>query len=281
MFDLIVEGGWIVDGSGNPGRWGDVGVQGDRIAAIGRLKNTPARRRLKADGLVVCPGFVDMHSHSDIFWLAQPEALPKIRQGVTTEIIGQDGISYAPVSPANMPFWREYLAGLNGDFDIGWDWSSVGEFLERLGRRVSLNLAYLVPHGAVRMEVMGLEKRTAGPAELARMAKLVEQGMREGAFGLSTGLYYVPAVYADTAELIALCQAVARHNGIFVTHMRDYGAHIEEAFEETCTVCRQTGVRTHISHFNTTAEIGCRLMDRARQERLDITYDSYPYLAGC
>lgn len=281
MFDLILEGGWIVDGSGNPGYWGDVGVQGDRIAAIGRLKGAPARRRLKADGLVVCPGFVDMHSHSDIFWLAQPEALPKIRQGVTTEIIGQDGISYAPVSPANMPFWREYLAGLNGDFDIDWDWSSVGEFLDRLGRRVSLNLAYLVPHGAVRMEVMGLEKRTAGPAELARMAELVEQGLRQGAFGLSTGLYYVPAVYADTAELIALCQVVARHNGLFVTHMRDYGAHIEEAFEETCAVCRQTGVRTHISHFNTTAEIGNRLMDRARQERLDITYDSYPYLAGC
>ncbi|MGQ9517746.1 MAG: N-acyl-D-amino-acid deacylase family protein [Anaerolineae bacterium] len=282
MLDLILEGGWIVDGSGNPAYWGDVGVRGDRIAVIGRLKDAPARRRLDVDGMVVCPGFVDMHSHSDIFWLAQPEALPKIRQGVTTEIIGQDGISYAPVSPANMPFWREYLAGLNGDFDLDWPWSSVGEFLDRLDEKgISLNLAYLIPHGAVRMEIMGLEKRTATWGELDRMAEMVAQGMREGAFGLSTGLYYVPAVYADTAELIALCGVVARHDGLFVTHMRDYGAQIEEAFEETCTVCRRTRVRTHISHFNTTAEIGGRLMDRARQAGLDITYDSYPYLAGC
>lgn len=281
MFDLLIVGGRVVDGSTNAWYLADVGVSGGRIAAIGRLAGSQAHRTIDADGLVVCPGFVDMHSHSDAIWLDQPDALAKVRQGVTTELIGQDGISYAPVSPKNMPFWREYLAGINGDFDIGWDWSTVGEFLDRFDRGVSVNIAYLIPHGAVRMEVLGLENRQGTEDELAHMAALVEQGMQEGAYGLSTGLFYIPAIYADTRELIELCKPVGRYHGLYVTHMRDYGAQITESVEETCEIARQSGAGAHISHFNTREEIGAPLIENARRQGTDITYDSYPYLAGC
>lgn len=281
MFDLLITGGFVVDGSGNNRYLGDVGISGNRIVEIGRLRGRPAKRTIDADGLVVCPGFVDMHSHSDVLWLAQPDALGKVRQGVTTELIGQDGISYAPVSPKNMPFWREYLAGIDGDFDMDWSWSSVSEFLDRFDRGCSVNVAYLIPHGAVRMEVMGLEPRLASDAELVQMAALVERGMQEGAFGVSTGIFYVPAVYCDTRELVELCKPAGKYHGIFVTHMRDYLAHLSEACEETFTVAQQAGVGAHISHFNAKEAVGIPILDDARRRGIDLTYDTYPYLAGC
>jgi N-acyl-D-amino-acid deacylase len=281
MFDLLITGGRVVDGTGNAWYLADIGVVGDTIAAIGRLAGSQAKRHIDAAGLVVCPGFVDMHSHSDIAWLAAPDALAKVRQGVTTEIIGQDGISYAPVSPKNMPFWQDYLAGINGRLDSAPSWSSVAEFLDQFDAGVSVNLAYLIPHGAVRMEVLGLDNRQATDAELGQMAALVERGMREGAYGLSTGLFYLPAIYADTAELVALCRPVARFNGIYVTHMRNYRERIREAFEETCIISQMANVRAHISHYNTPAAVGLPLMTDARRRGVDVTYDSYPYLAGC
>jgi len=281
MFDLLITGGRVVDGTANAWYLADVGITGDRIAAIGRLAGSEAHRTIDAGGLVVCPGFVDMHSHSDVLWLDQRDALAKVRQGVTTELIGQDGISYAPVSPGNMPFWREYLAGINGDFDIGWDWATVSEFLDRFDEGVSVNIAYLIPHGAIRMEVLGLENRQATAEELAQMAALVEQGMVDGAYGLSTGLFYIPAVYANTKELVEICKPVGKYGGIYVTHMRDYGAHIDESFEETCIISQESGAGAHISHYNTTAEIGAPLVEAARRRGVDLTYDTYPYLAGC
>ena len=281
MFDLLISGGRVVDGSGNPWHLADVGVIGDQIAAIGRVAGSRARRIIDASGLVVSPGFVDMHSHSDVLWLDQPDALGKVRQGVTTELIGQDGISYAPVSPKNMHFWREYLAGIDGDFDLDWSWSTVAEFLDRFDESVSVNIAYLVPHGAVRMEVLGLEDRQGTNEELVQMAALVEQGMKDGAYGLSTGLFYIPAVYANTRELVELCRPVVRYNGIYVTHMRDYGEMFAEAFEETCIISQESGAPAHISHYNTTAAIGVPLIEDARRRGIDITYDTYPYLAGC
>jgi N-acyl-D-amino-acid deacylase len=281
MFDLLITGGRVVDGSGNAWYRADVGVVGDSVAAIGNLSGMPAGRTIDAVGLVVCPGFVDMHSHSDVYWLAQPDARAKVLQGVTTELIGQDGISYAPVSPKNMPFWREYLAGIDGDFDLDWSWSSVADFLSRFDKGTSVNVAYLIPHGAVRMEVLGLENRQGSEDELARMAAIVDKGMREGAFGVSTGLFYVPAVYANTRELVALCRPAARYNGIFVTHMRNYGDGFCDAFTETVQVSQQAGIAAHISHFNTRESVGKPLLDSARGSGVDLTYDSYPYLAGC
>ena len=159
MFELIIWGGRIIDGSGNPWYYGDVGICGDRISTIGKLDNADARRVIDASGLVVCPGFIDMHSHSDIMLLAKPRHEPKIMQGVTTDVIGMDGLSYAPLSPVNLHMQRQYLSGLDGNPDISWDWSSVSEYLDRLDRRVAINLAYLVPHNALRLETVGFVNR--------------------------------------------------------------------------------------------------------------------------
>ncbi len=281
MFDLLIRNGRIVDGTGNPWYRADVGIRGERIAAIGHLAGAEAGHVIDAQGQVVCPGFVDPHSHSDLYLLAHPHHEPKIRQGVTTEVLGQDGISYAPVSDEGMAYWRDYWRAVDGRPELDWGWRGVGEFLACFDQRVSPNVAYLVPHGTVRYEVLGLADRPPTKGELAHMEELVAQGMEEGAVGLSTGLTYLPAFYSTTEELVACCRAVARYGGVYVTHLRDYGEHIAEAIEEALTIGRETGVPVHISHFNGRAEECLPLMDRARAEGLDVTFENYPYLAGC
>ncbi|TES88671.1 MAG: D-aminoacylase, partial [Dehalococcoidia bacterium] len=180
MFDIIIRGGRVIDGSGSPGYYGDIGLQGNRIAAIGKLEPSQASRIIDASGLVVCPGFIDMHTHSDVMMLANPRHQVKVMQGVTTDLIGLDGLSYAPLSPDNLQMMRRYLSGLNGNPDIAWDWSSVGEFLARFDRKVAINVAYLVPHNALRLETMGFVDRFATVEEMAGMQALMAQGMREG-----------------------------------------------------------------------------------------------------
>jgi len=281
MFDLLISNGRIVDGTGNPWCRADVGIQGERITAIGRLAGAEAASVIDAQGHVVCPGFVDPHSHSDLYLLAHPQHEPKIRQGVTTEVLGQDGISYAPVSDKGLAYWREYWRAVDGQPDLNWDWRGVGEFLARFDRQVSPNVAYLVPHGTVRYEALGLADRPATEGELAHMQELVAQGMEEGAVGLSTGLTYLPGFYSTTEELIACCRVVARYGGVYVTHLRGYGERIAEAIQEAVTIGRETGVPVHISHFNGRAEECLPLVDRARAQGVDLTFDNYPYLAGC
>jgi len=281
MLELLIRGGRLVDGTGNPWYRGDIGIQGGRIAAIGQLAAASAVRTIDAAGLVVSPGFIDVHCHSEMPLLANPCHEARLRQGITTELLGQDGISYAPVSLANRDFWAWYMTGLDGPVPVPWEWSSVGEFLARYHQRVAGNVAYLMPHGNVRYEVMGSAQRPATAGELRRMQALVAEGMAQGAAGLSTGLIYEPCVYANTDELIALCAPVAEAGGVFVTHMRDYLARIVPALEETFAIARAAHVPAHISHFNTTADVGLPLVDRARQEGLEITFDVYPYRAGC
>jgi N-acyl-D-amino-acid deacylase len=281
MFDLLIHNGRIMDGTGNPWYRADVGIRGERIAAIGSLGGSEALQAIDAHGQIVCPGFVDPHSHSDLYLLAHPRHEPKMLQGVTTEVLGQDGISYAPVSDAGLTHWRDYWMAVDGRPDLEWGWRSVADFLARFDRAVSPNVAYLVPHGTVRHEVMGLADRPLTDVELRRMEELIAQGMEEGAMGLSTGLTYLPAFYSTTEELVACCQVVARYGGVYVTHLRDYGDHISGAVEEALTIGRRTGVPVHISHFNGRAEECLPLIDRARSEGLDVTFENYPYLAGC
>jgi len=280
VFDLLIVGGRLVDGTGNPWYRADIAVRDGQIVAIGHLRGALARRTINADGLVVSPGFIDVHVHSDVMLLAEPEHEGQVRQGVTTELLGQDGMSYAPVSPETLPFWREYLAGVGGAPDIDWSWQTVGEYLARFDRQVAVNVAYLIPHGNVRYEVMRMEQRPPTPEELARMQSLVAQGMADGAVGLSTGLFYVPGVYANTDELIALCRPVAEAGGVYVTHMRDYGAHYRESLAEVFTIGREAHLPVHISHLNLRAE-ALPLIDQAREAGIEVTFDTYPYLAGC
>lgn len=286
MFDIIVRGGDVIDGSGSPRYRADVGIRGERIAAIGRLDSSRAQRVIDASGRVVCPGFIDVHTHSDVLLLAHPRHEPKIFQGVTTDLLGLDGLSYAPLSPANLLMMRRFLSGLNGEPDIDWSWSSVSEYLARFHRQVAVNVAYLVPHNALRLETVGFADRPPDAAELAGMQALLAQGMEEGAVGFSTGLDYYPCRYAGREGLIGICRTVAEHDGVSVWHVRKLELGLLESIREVLRIAAETGVRTHFSHYAVPdasrrgeSEEMLAMVDRARESGLDVTFDSYPYIA--
>ncbi|RAV21409.1 N-acyl-D-amino-acid deacylase family protein [Paenibacillus contaminans] len=287
MMDIVIRNGQVYDGTGNPWMKADIGIRSGKLAAIGDLKGEQGRTEIDAEGLAVCPGFIDTHVHSDLLCTKPDIHHVKVLQGVTTELLGQDGISVAPVSEHTKPLWQQQLRGLNGD--IGdWPWNSVDDYLRFLEQAdLSGNVMYLVPHGAVRTLVMGFEDRKATPEELSRMRELVELAMREGAVGVSSGLVYPPNVFADQAELIEICKGAAAYNGCFVVHVRSESSRFIEALEEVIEAARQSGVRLHISHFKAIGGANrhkfadaLALMDKERANGLEITFDQYPYMAG-
>lgn len=288
MHDLLIRGATIVDGSGAPGYRGDIAVDGDRIALVGRVETRDARRWLEADGLTLAPGFIDLHAHSDLMLFEHPEHYRKVRMGVTTELLGQDGLSYAPATPEALVAMRDMVAGINGAPDIDYDWTSVADYLERLGAAgPAVNVAYLVPHGLLRLSVLGMADRPATADEIERMATLAAAGMRDGALGVSTGLTYPPAKWAETREISGICKAIAAYSGIYVTHHRDYGAGLIDAVEEALEIGRDARVPVHFSHFHMPGEVWkgrapelLRILSRARIAGQDVTLDAYPYLAG-
>ncbi|GAH65363.1 unnamed protein product, partial [marine sediment metagenome] len=207
--------------------------------------------------------------------------------GVTTDLLGLDGLSYAPLSPANLQMMRHYLSGLNGNPNISWDWNSVSEYLARFDRRVAINVAYLVPHNALRLETMGFADRVATAEELTKMQELMAQGMREGAVGFSTGLDYCPCRYANEEELIKICEVVAEYNGVSVWHIRKLDLGFIESIREAIRIAEKTKVKTHFSHYSVSdfANRGkskemLAIVDEAREKGLDVTFDSYPYIAS-
>jgi N-acyl-D-amino-acid deacylase len=288
QFDTIISGGRLVDGTGALWRRADVAIAGDRIAAIGNLDGVPAQQRIEAGGCIVCPGFIDTHSHADLALLTGREMEGRLRQGITTELLGQDGLSYAPADEIALHAWRRYLVGLNGDApDSAWTWRTVGEFLQELEGQTS-NAAYLLPHGAIRVSTIGWRDGQAQDGELKAMQALVEQGLEEGAAGLSTGLTYMPCSPASTAEMVSLCRPVAARGGVYVTHMRSYDEGILDAMDETIEIGRQSGAAVHISHLRLAAPtiwgLGQKVADKideAREAGIDVTFDLYPYTAGC
>ncbi len=280
-FDLIARGGWVVDGTGGPAFRADVAVLDMMIAAVGNLSGAQARRTIDAEGLLVVPGFIDAHVHGDLMLLADPVHLPALRQGVTTYIIGQDGCSFAPGSASTLDYMRRYTAGFNGDPpEVVADWLDVEGYLARFDRRVAINVGFLIPNGNVRIEVMGHDPRPAEDDDIRAMRRLVRQGMDAGALGLSTGLDYLPSRHADAREIAALCEAIAPDDGVYVTHMRAYGANAAVGMDEVREIARRSGVAAHVSHYNGPADVLLPLIDRGLAEGLDLTYDTYPYLAG-
>jgi N-acyl-D-amino-acid deacylase len=286
--DVLISGGRLIDGSGAPWRYADLAISAGRVVAVGRLGDTRARLRIDARGDIVCPGFIDMHSHADLALLTGRDMDGRLRQGITTEVVGQDGLSYAPAGAANLQAWRRYLAGLNGDAPhAAWSWRTVGEFLEVLEGRTS-NAVTLIPHGAVRVEAMGWDARPARGDELATMRSLVRQGLAEGAAGLSTGLSYAPCAHATTEEMVELCQELAEAGGLYVTHLRSYGARLLDALDEAVEIGRRSGVAVHVSHLRgsdpSTWGLATEIVDRidgAREAGIDVTFDLYPYTVGC
>jgi N-acyl-D-amino-acid deacylase len=281
MFDFVLAGGRVVDGTGSPWFRADVGVRGDRIAAVGALGRAEARRRLDVAGRVVAPGFVDTHVHADLALLVDPLHEAAIRQGVTTYLLGQDGVAMAPAAPATLAYVRRYTAGFSGRFEVADSWSSMAEYLGRFDRRAAVNVACLVPNGNVRMDVMGLETRAPTRDELARMRRIVRQAMEEGAVGVSSGLDYIPSRYAETEELVELCREIAPFGGVYVTHMRGYSpGTVVGAMDEVFRIAREADVPALISHFNSQADLVLPHLDRARAGGLDVAFDLYGYLAG-
>ncbi|HEY6553491.1 MAG TPA: amidohydrolase family protein, partial [Vicinamibacteria bacterium] len=217
-FDLIIENGSVVDGTGAPGRRADVGIAGRAIAAIGDLGAASAARRLDACGCVVSPGFVDIHNHSDLVLLADGRAESMIRQGVTTQVTGNCGLTPAPVHDRVRTDIQKTMIGPSYG---SWKWNTFGEFLGELrGASKATHVAALVGHGAIRAAAMGFENRRPTAGELDDMRRLTDEAMEAGAVGMSTGLVYPPGLYSETEELIELSRVVARHGGYYASHMR-------------------------------------------------------------
>ena len=259
-FDLIIRNGRLVDGANNPWRYADLGVRADAIAAVGSLKGKTATREIDANGMVVAPGFIDIHNHGRRNIFEVPSAENFIRQGVTTLMEGNDGGSPLP----------------------------IGEFLASLDKlRPAVNMGVFVGHGSVRQEVLEIAKRHATPAELEAMKKLVDQAMRDGAFGISTGLFYVPGNFAPTEEVIELGKVVAKYGGMHISHMRDEAADIVKSVAETIRIGEEAGIPTQVSHHKVIgkanwglSETTLRMVVEARSRGVDVTIDQYPYTAS-
>ena len=286
MFDVLLRDGRVVDGSGQPWFRASVGVSGDALSLIrGDASTLEAGRVIEAADAVICPGFIDMHSHSDLSLFTAPRHEVKLRQGVTTELLGMDGLSYAPVSPPKLEQLLHYLAAINGPPPPGVRWSSVAEYLRLLDGQAACNVAFMVPHAALRVEALGWDDRPPTDSELARMQELARQGMRDGAFGFTTGLTYPPGAYSDTAELVAVCQSIADLGGFYMTHARyTLGDKLLDPFREAVEIGRRSGVPAHISHYHNPVDgMGAQmvnLVDEARSAGVDVTYDQYPYAAA-
>ncbi len=282
MFDSLIRGGRVIDGSGLPWFHADVAVKDGRIAAIGHLGQTQAKTVIPANGLIVCPGFLDAHVHGDLPLFVDPYHEPAVRQGVTTYVLGQDGVAFAPGSATTQEYMRRYTAGFSGNFPTpGKSWNTVAEYLALFDLKCAINACTLIPNGNVRMEAMGLESRRATGDELHTMKRLVREGMEQGAVGFSSGLDYVPSIYADEDELTALCEEIAPFGGIYVTHMRGYNLQkAPPALQEVFNIGRRAGCGVHVSHFNCVAEQTIPLLDAARAAGIDVTFDLYCYLYG-
>jgi N-acyl-D-amino-acid deacylase len=284
--DLLITGGTLVDGTGAPGRPGSVAVVGDRLRLLPADEPPPrAGRTIDATGRVVAPGFIDLHSHGGLVILADPHHEPKVRQGITTEVVGVDGLSYAPFPRSeDLQQLREMNAGLDGDPPgVAFDWSTVASYLDRLDGR-SLNVATLVGNTPVRIAAMGWDQRPADDAAVASQRSIVREAMEDGAVGLSSGLDYPPGAYATTDELAALANEAAKLGGFYHTHVRySLGDRFLDPFREAIEIGRRGEAPAHITHFYHrqtfpgTPDQMLELVDDARATGQDVTFDAYPY----
>lgn len=288
MFDLLIKGGTIIDGTGNVGFKGDVAIEGDKVKILrGDTSSVKANKVIDASGYIVAPGIIDVHTHSDLVALVEPLNEPKIRQGITTEMIGLDGIGYTPLSKKNLEAMLCFFCGINGYPELNYSWKSVTEYLERFHHKVAGNMVYLLPNGGLRAETVGWEMRPATKTEIKKMQALIRQGMAEGAVGLSSGLQYAPSSYANTEELTELCRTVGECGGVHVTHVRyDLGDGIFDGFREAALIGQRSGCPVHISHFYATPFLRgqtarmLQFVDNVRASGVDLTFDAYPWEAG-
>ena len=288
MLDILIKGGQVYDGLGGEPYPADVGIAGDRIAAIGQLTGAEARVTIDAARRAVAPGFIDMHSHADLNLLTSPAAEPKVRQGVTTELVGMCGLGPVPTRPQTGAAWRQALIGILGERPEEWPWPTFGAYLAALeAARPALNVAALVTHGAIRAAMLGLEDRRPDEEQLGAMGRMVAAALADGAFGMSVGLVYLPCFFAEGAESVALYSRVAAGGGIMDIHLRSQADQVLAALDEALAIAREAGVALQISHLCAVGkpnwgkpEQMLATIDRARASGQDVTFDQHPYDAG-
>lgn len=289
MFDILFRNAKIIDGTGNPWFYGDVGVVDGSIAAVlPPGSDARARRIADVDGKALCPGFVDGHSHSELPLLAGEPMDCKIMQGVTTENLGLDGMSLAPIRDRDKADWKKHLSGLAGTLDVPWTWNGFAGYLDCLqAARPPLNVSSYVGLGTVRLSVMGMIDRPADAGEIAAMRKTVSRCMAEGARGVSAGLIYPPSRYQSLEEIAAVAQAAAPYGGIYDVHMRNEADAIAESVEEVIAVSQRAGIPAMITHFKIRGKKNwgraaalIRRIDEARAAGIDVSMAQYPYTAG-
>jgi N-acyl-D-amino-acid deacylase len=288
-FDLLIRGGTLVDGTGSPGVPADVGVTGDRIAAVGDLSAVATgdvRQEIDAKGRVVCPGFIDPHGHSDASLFVDGALASHLRQGFTTQVSGNCGSTVAPITPAG----RELVELELRVHRVTARWSTFAEYLEAVeSERLGPNVAFLAGHGTIRGSVLGAEARPPTTEELAAMTGALEAALEAGAFGLSTGLIYAPGIHAAAAEIVELVRTAARRGGLYATHMRNESAGLFDALDEAIDTTRAAGdgARLQVSHLKAGARAvwgrGAEAVERlehARAAGVDVAADQYPYTAA-
>jgi N-acyl-D-amino-acid deacylase len=288
--NVIIRNAKVLDGSGSPAFRADIGFEGDRIAEIGDLSMAEAKTVINGTDLTAAPGFIDIHSHSDFTLPINPRAESKVRQGVTTEVIGMCGSSPAPINATSKKH------ALATDPDLPWEWNSFGEYLDYLRQQacsepgrtgLSVNVVPLVGHGTIRSTVMGLDNRPPSTDEMAAMKRLMAQAMDEGAWGMSTGLIYPPGIYASTDEIVELASTVAKRGGFYFSHIRGEAATLVQAVSEAIEIGEQAGLPVQIAHLKAQMPENWSLMiqalaliDDARARGLDVAADRYPYTAS-
>ena len=285
-WSLLIRNGAVIDGTGAPARPADVAVEGDRIAAVGPGLAGEAARVIDAAGKVVAPGFIDAHSHSDLFYFACPSAESKVRQGVTTEVVGMCSFSQAPLRPGQEDVIRGWAGGIGASLDLKWE--TFGQYLDALAAiRPAVNVAHLAGHGAIRIAAMGFEQRPAAADDLKAMERLLGEAMDAGAFGFSTGLVYAPSSYSETQELIALARSMRDRNGLYFSHIRGESSMLLDSIREAIRIGDEGGVGVQISHVKASGKENWPLIDSAlrmiedgKARGIDVLGDVYPYNAG-
>jgi len=287
--EILIKNGRIIDGSGNPWYFGSVGVDKGKIVRVGSVI-ADSGIEIDASGLMICPGFIDSHAHSDFVFLSDPFSSFKVEQGVTTEVIGNCGFSAAPVPRAKRfhKIYNDFIGQITSLDPSHMNWKGMGSFLARLKRNgITNNIVPLVGHGNLRIAAMGMDNRSPREKEMAIMKRLLEEAMKAGSRGMSTGLMYPPGFYCDVSELIELGQVVAKYGGIVTSHIRNYEENLEDSIRELIRVGREASVPVHISHITAAQErnwgkLGrvLEMVDEARESGVDITMDRYPYTAA-
>lgn len=285
-WSLLIRGGTLIDGSGAPRQAADVALEGDRVAAIAPRLEGQALRVIDATGQVVAPGFIDAHSHSDLFYFGCPSAESKIRQGCTTEVVGMCSFSPAPIAPGRAELVQTWAGGIGASADFPWE--TFPQYLDALrAQRPSINIVQFVGHGALRLAAIGPDNRPVTTDDVRAMERMLAEALDAGAFGYSTGLVYPPSAYSGTEELVALARSMARRGGLYFSHVRGESAMVEESIREAIRIGEEGGVGVQIAHVKVGGRENwgkmdrvLRLLDDARARGVDVTGDVYPYHAG-